>query len=114
MEKTQNTVGGPPTSDVSVGVGLAGLAGLFIWLAICRNWPFIAPALGIEGKVGVLNGPYAALTALFFSGIPMVLWSLGMDKVHRRASTVDFFVALALVARHFTDGEFGVARLHHE
>ena len=87
MEKTQNTVGDPPTSDVSVGVGLAGLAGLFIWLAICRNWPFIAPALGIEGKVGVLNGPYAALTALFLSGIPMVLWSLGMDKVHRRAST---------------------------
>ncbi|MDD3798787.1 MAG: isoprenylcysteine carboxylmethyltransferase family protein [Novosphingobium sp.] len=74
-------------SDVSAGVGLAGLAGLFVWLIICRSWPAIAPMLGLTGMMGPLDGPYAALMALFFSGIPMVLWSLRVDKVHRRAST---------------------------
>jgi len=94
MGNTQQTAGppsspptSPPRSDVSAGVGLAGLCGLFIWLAICRNWPVIAPVLGVTGERGVLNGPYAALLALFFSGIPMVSWSLWRDKVHRRAST---------------------------
>jgi protein-S-isoprenylcysteine O-methyltransferase Ste14 len=87
MGNTQQTAGRPPASDVSAGVGLAGLCGLFVWLAICRNWPAIAPMLGVTSETGVLNGPYAALLALFFSGIPMVTWSLWRDKVHRRAST---------------------------
>lgn len=34
-----------------------------------------------------MAGPYAAVAALVFSGVPMVLWSLLVDKVHRRAST---------------------------
>ncbi|OCC25105.1 protein-S-isoprenylcysteine methyltransferase [Croceicoccus estronivorus] len=79
--------GRPPESDVSAGVGLSGVLGLFVWLAICRNWPSIAPMMGFAGEAAPLNGPNAALAAMLFSGIPMVLWSLCVDKVHRRAST---------------------------
>ena len=76
-----------PHSDVSAGVGLSGLAGLFLWLLICRNWPGIAEALALPGPREPLSGQNAALAALLFSGTPMVLWSVLVDKVHRRAST---------------------------
>lgn len=76
-----------PKSDVSAGVGFAGLAGLLVWLVICRAWPTLAPTLGIAGPATRLDGSGAALIALLFSGIPMVLWSLCVDKVHRRPST---------------------------
>lgn len=80
-----------PPSDVSAGVGLAGLAGLFVWIALCRSYPDIADALGLQGSVagarGVLSGPYAALAAIVFTALPMVAWSVLVDKVHRRAST---------------------------
>jgi len=67
------TVDARPSSAVSHGVGLCGLAGLFAWLAA-------ALAIGMDG-------PYAALVALVACAGPMVLWSLLVDKVHRRAST---------------------------
>jgi len=76
-----------PVSDVSVGVGLAGLLGLFAWILICRNWAGLADLLALPGPREPLSGPYAALAALLFSGLPMTLWSLLVDKVHRRAST---------------------------
>lgn len=76
-----------PSSDVSAGVGLSGLAGLALWVMICRNWGPIAEAFALPGPHEPLSGPNAALTALLFSGTPMVLWSLLVDKVHRRAST---------------------------
>lgn len=76
-----------PASDVSAGVGLSGLAGLFLWLAICRNWPELVDLFGLPGPHARLDGPYAALAAMVFSGTPMVLWSILVDKVHRRAST---------------------------
>jgi hypothetical protein len=76
-----------PPSDVSTGVGLAGLAGLFGWLALCRAWPDIAFRLGLSGPLEPLSGPYAALAAVVCSGSAMVLWSLLVDKVHRRPST---------------------------
>ena len=50
-------------------VGLVGLAGLFAWAAVARTFGMI--------------GPLAALTALVACGVPMVLWSLLVDKVHR-------------------------------
>ena len=28
----------PPPSDVSTGVGLAGLIGLFVWIIFCRSY----------------------------------------------------------------------------
>ena len=76
-----------PASDVSAGVGLAGLAGLFAWLLICRNWPTIADLFMLPGPRAPMAGPYAAAAAVVFSGGPMVLWSVLADKVHRRPST---------------------------
>ena len=76
-----------PASDVSAGVGLAGLAGLFAWLLICRHWPAIADLFMLPGPRAPMAGPYAAAAAVVFSGVPMVLWSVLVDKVHRRPST---------------------------
>ena len=76
-----------PPSDVSAGVGLAGLAGLIAWIVICREWASVAELLNIPGPRAPLSGRYAALAAVLASGLPTVLWSLFVDKVHRRAST---------------------------
>jgi hypothetical protein len=62
-----------PPSAVSTGVGLAGLAGLFTWFAIARHFG--------------MSGPYSALVNVAACGIPMVLWSVLVDKVHRNPST---------------------------
>lgn len=62
-----------PISAVSGGVGIAGLAGLLLWIAVA--WHF------------GMDGPSAGLTAVLACGVPMLLWSLLVDKVHRRAST---------------------------
>ncbi|MDJ0642662.1 MAG: isoprenylcysteine carboxylmethyltransferase family protein [Erythrobacter sp.] len=81
----------PPTSDVSAGVGLAGLLGLFAWILFCRAYPTIADALGLTGPLsserGVLSGPYAALAAMVFTAGPMAVWSVLVDRVHLRPST---------------------------
>jgi protein-S-isoprenylcysteine O-methyltransferase Ste14 len=76
-----------PVSDVSGWVGLVGLVGLSAWIAVCREWGTIADAFGLPGPRAPLSGPYAALMAMLFSGGAMVLWSLLVDKVHRRPST---------------------------
>ena len=76
-----------PRSDVSPWVGTAGLAGLFAWLMVCRNWPAIAEAFAIPGPRLRLDGPYAAVSAMLFSTVPMIVVSLTVDKVHRRPST---------------------------
>lgn len=62
-----------PRSAVSHGVGIVGLIGLGIWIALARTYQ--------------MNGPNAGLAAVFACGIPMVLWSLLVDKVHRGAET---------------------------
>ena len=62
-----------PVSAVSAGVGLVGLAGLIAWVAVSR-------AYGMEG-------PLAALVALLACGLPMLLWSILVDKVHRNPGT---------------------------
>jgi hypothetical protein len=76
-----------PVSDVSAGVGLVGLAGLFAWIMVCREWASVAAFCDFPGPRAPMSGAYAALAALLFSGTPMVLWSLLVDKVHRRPST---------------------------
>lgn len=76
-----------PASDVSAATGLVGLAGLLGWLLVCRNWAEIGAAFDLPGPRAPLSGPYAALAAMLFSGTPMVLWSLLVDRVHRRPST---------------------------
>ncbi|UZK68674.1 DUF1295 domain-containing protein [Sphingomonas sp. S1-29] len=62
-----------PASAVSAGTGIAGLVGMALWLGFAR-W---------RG----LDGPYGALVNLLACGVPMILWSLLVDKVHRNAST---------------------------
>lgn len=62
-----------PRSAVSAGVGLAGLVGSLGWIGYAR-WQH-------------LDGPYAALLHLVCAGVPMLLWSVLVDKVHRHAST---------------------------
>lgn len=76
-----------PRSDVSVGVGLVGLAGLIGWIVFCRAFPEISAALDLPGPRERLDGPYAALCGLAASGAPMVLWSVFVDRVHRNPST---------------------------
>ncbi len=62
-----------PASAVSHGVGFAGLAGMIAWLAVARHYG--------------MDGPYAALVNVVACGLPMVIWSLVVDKVHRNPST---------------------------
>jgi protein-S-isoprenylcysteine O-methyltransferase Ste14 len=76
-----------PVSDVSSAVGLAGLVGLLSWIIICRQWPEISQFIGLPGPQKVLAGPFAALAAVLFSGVPMILVSVLVDKVHLRATT---------------------------
>ena len=62
-----------PRSAVSAGAGLSGLAGVAAWIALARAWG--------------LDGPYAALVNVAACGLPMVLWSVLVDKVQRAPST---------------------------
>ncbi|MEO9599651.1 isoprenylcysteine carboxylmethyltransferase family protein [Parasphingorhabdus sp.] len=62
-----------PQSAVSHGVGVAGLIGLASWILIARQYG--------------LDGAYFALAACLACAVPMVIWSLLMDKVHLRPST---------------------------
>jgi hypothetical protein len=76
-----------PVSAVSTAVGLAGLAGLALAVIVARNIGWIMDGLGFPGWPERADGPLSALAALVACGLPMVLWSLLVDKVHRRAST---------------------------
>ena len=62
-----------PRSAVSGGVGLAGLVGLVSWVLIARTFG--------------MDGSWSALTGVLACGLPMVAWSLLVDKVHRNPST---------------------------
>jgi protein-S-isoprenylcysteine O-methyltransferase Ste14 len=62
-----------PKSAVSTMTGVVGLVGLFAWVAVARSYG--------------MAGPLAALVALFACGVPMVLWALLVDKVHRNPTT---------------------------
>lgn len=76
-----------PASDVSSAVGLVGVLGLCLWVLFCHFYPDFAPLLGLDPTRGRLTGPNAALTGLLASAVPMVLWSVLVDKVHLRPST---------------------------
>lgn len=62
-----------PRSAVSTGVGMAGLAGMTLWVAIATIYR--------------MDGPYSALANVAACAAPMVLWSIFVDKVHRNPST---------------------------
>lgn len=76
-----------PPSDVPARVGLVGLAVLLAWIALCRAWPVLVTDHGFPGQAAPMSGPYAALTAMFLSGIAMAVWSVLVEKVHRNPST---------------------------
>lgn len=90
-----NIVDGPvgenaprPRSAVSAGVGVVGLLGLMSYLLMARHAPEIAAFLGIDwGQRGRMDGPNSAIASVLACGIPMVLWSVLVDKVHRNPST---------------------------
>jgi len=58
---------------VSAGVGWAGMAGLAAWVVLARHYQ--------------LDGAYAAMAAVAACGVPMLGWSLVVDRVHRSPST---------------------------
>jgi protein-S-isoprenylcysteine O-methyltransferase Ste14 len=88
MSKANQPVSDPrPRSAVSSGVGLAGLAGLVLWVLVARNFGTLMDSFGYPGWTERADGPNAALLGILACGIPMVLWSVLVDKVHRRAST---------------------------
>jgi len=60
---------------------------LLSWIVFCRAFPEIASALKLPVPHARLDGPYAALCGLVASGVPMVLWSVFVDKVHRNPTT---------------------------
>lgn len=64
-----------PKSAVSTGCGVAGLVGLLAWIGFARLHD------------PVMDGPYAALANLIACGLPMVLWAVIVDKVHRNPTT---------------------------
>jgi protein-S-isoprenylcysteine O-methyltransferase Ste14 len=86
-EMTQHETLKRPASDVSGAVGWVGLAGLACWVLVCRHWAQLADLLNIAGPRLPMSGPYAALIGVVACGLPMVLWSVAVDKVHRRTST---------------------------
>ncbi|HTN13981.1 MAG TPA: protein-S-isoprenylcysteine methyltransferase [Sphingomonadaceae bacterium] len=86
-EQTRHIAATPPRSDVSAWVGLVGLAGLFAWIIVCRNWPMVADGLNLPGPRERLSGPYAALASMILIGLLMAAWSILVEKVHLRPST---------------------------
>jgi protein-S-isoprenylcysteine O-methyltransferase Ste14 len=84
-----------PPSAVSTGVGMAGLVGVTIWMTFAltfdinpvRFWladMFGNPEIATAGK---LDGPWSAAMNVIFCGVPMVLWSVLVDRVHRNPTT---------------------------
>lgn len=76
-----------PDSDVSSRVGLAGLAVLLGWIAFCRLWPELVAMFDLPGPRERLSGPNAALLSMVLIALAMAVWSVVVDKVHRRPST---------------------------
>jgi protein-S-isoprenylcysteine O-methyltransferase Ste14 len=72
-KNTRKTPSARPKSAVSTGVGLAGLVGMLIWFGIARYY--------------LMSGPLAALVQVAACALPMVLWSIFIDKVHRNPTT---------------------------
>jgi protein-S-isoprenylcysteine O-methyltransferase Ste14 len=62
-----------PQSAVSTGCGFAGLIGLLAWVGVARWFG--------------MDGPYSALVNVAACGLPMVVWAVFVDKVHRNPTT---------------------------
>src|SRR3546814_2565423 len=54
---------------------------------LARYAPEIAAFLGIDwGNRGRMDGPVSAIASVLACGVPMVLWSVLVDKVHHNPS----------------------------
>ena len=62
-----------PKSDWSQAVGWLGVAGVLLWVAIARVYQ--------------LHQPFWSVFTVLTAAVPMVLWSVLVDKVHRNPST---------------------------
>jgi protein-S-isoprenylcysteine O-methyltransferase Ste14 len=62
-----------PASAVSTGVGAAGLVGLVLWTIFAWN--------------EAMDGPFAAMIAVLACGVPMLAWSLLVDRVYLNPTT---------------------------
>lgn len=62
-----------PRSAVSAGVGIAGMCGMLAWIAVARAYG--------------MDGPFSALTNVLACAVPMLLWSVFVDRVHRNPTT---------------------------
>jgi len=100
-----------PLSAVGTAVGLCGLAGLALAIIIARNFGRIGAALGFDGWPVLADGPYSALVALLFCALPMVIWSLIVDKVHHRPSTGIDWTKKRAVANVLDDSMVKIAGL---
>ncbi len=69
----QQPIDARPRSAVSTGVGLIGLAGFALFYLAVRYWHF--------------DAPWVPLAGLAACALPMILWSLAIDRVHRNPST---------------------------
>lgn len=76
-----------PQSDVSAAVGWVGLAALVGWVMVCRHWATVAAMLDLPGPRMAMDGPFAAVAGLLVTALAMMVWSVAVDGVHRRAST---------------------------
>lgn len=76
-----------PTSDISPAVGLVGVLALSVWIAVCHFWPELVDRFALPGPRERLTGPNAALTGLVVTALPMLAWSVLVDKVHRNPTT---------------------------
>lgn len=86
VEDPARTLPARPKSAVSHGVGLAGLCGLVLFVVAARTWnPF--PAWNAFAAPLGLTSHWVSLGALLACGVPMVLWSVFVDKVHRNPTT---------------------------
>jgi protein-S-isoprenylcysteine O-methyltransferase Ste14 len=66
---------------------MVGLATLLGWIAFARLWPALVAAFDLPARAEPLSGPHSALLAMALTGLAMALWSIFVDKVHRRPST---------------------------
>jgi protein-S-isoprenylcysteine O-methyltransferase Ste14 len=62
-----------PPSAVGAATGLVGMVGLASWIVVAC--------------LAKMDGPYAALTGVAACALPMTIWAVLVDKVHRHATT---------------------------
>ncbi len=75
-----------PKSAVSDGVGLSGLAGLFLFVVAARQFGML-PAWSATVAPYGWSVHWVSMLCVVACGVPMVLWSVLVDKVHRNRST---------------------------